>query len=106
MLSKVLNIPIHGDGAYLRGNTYNFLSPAAPFLVINIGGGHLVSLLDFIGQIKAALGRRAKRNYLGVQPGDVSKTEASAEFLDVLIGYRPRTPVSIGMRVLERWYRE
>jgi UDP-glucuronate 4-epimerase len=82
------------------------LSPAAPFRVVNIGGGHPTKLLTFIAEIEAALGRRAKRNYLDMQPGDVPKTEASTELLDALIGYRPHTPVAVGVREFVGWYRD
>ncbi len=82
------------------------LSPAAPFRVVNIAGGQPVSLLSFIEEIETALGRPAKRNYLGMQPGDVPKTEASPKLLEALTGYRPRTPVSDGVRQFVRWYRD
>ncbi|MGH9806773.1 MAG: NAD-dependent epimerase/dehydratase family protein [Terriglobia bacterium] len=82
------------------------LSPAAPFRVVNIGGGNPVGLLTFIDEIESALGRRAKRNYMEMQPGDVRKTEASTVLLDALIGYRPQTPVSVGVRQFVRWYRD
>jgi UDP-glucuronate 4-epimerase len=82
------------------------LSPAAPFRVVNIGCGRPVSLLSYIDEIEAALGRRAQRNYMGMQPGDVPKTEASPELLEALIGYRPGTPVAQGVRQFVRWYRD
>jgi len=82
------------------------LSQAAPFRIVNIGGGQPVSLLSFIEAIEAALGQTAKRNYMDMQPGDVAKTEASTGLLDALIGYRPCTPVSVGVREFVRWYRD
>jgi UDP-glucuronate 4-epimerase len=82
------------------------LSPAAPFRIVNIGGGNPVGLLTFIHEIENALGRKAKRNYMEMQPGDVRKTEASTALLDALIGYRPQTPVSVGVRQFVRWYRD
>jgi UDP-glucuronate 4-epimerase len=78
----------------------------APFRVVNIGGGNPVSLLTFIEEIEGALGRGAKRNYMDMQPGDVQRTEASTALLDALIGYRPQTPVSVGVRQFVRWYRD
>lgn len=82
------------------------LSPAAPFRIVNIGGGNPVGLLDFIEAIETALGRRAKRRYLEAQPGDVPKTAASAKLLEALIGERPRTPVALGVAEFVRWFRD
>ncbi len=81
-------------------------SPIAPYRIVNIGGGNPVSLLDFIEEIEHALGQKAERNNMGMQIGDVTHTEASTEFLESLIGFRPATPVSVGVGEFVRWYRE
>ncbi len=81
-------------------------SPVAPYRIVNIGGGQPVSLLRFIEEVECAIGRPAKRNYMGMQTGDVTRTEASTEFLESLIGYRPVTPISVGVPEFVRWYRE
>jgi UDP-glucuronate 4-epimerase len=81
------------------------LSPVAPYRVVNIGGGHPVSLMEFIEEIEGALGRKAKRNYLEMQLGDVERSEASPRLLEALTGFRPNTPVSIGVGEFVRWYR-
>lgn len=82
------------------------LSPAAPFRIINIGGGNPVGLLDFIAAIEAALGRTARRQYVQAQPGDVPNTAASTTLLEALIGDRPRTPVARGVAEFVRWFRD
>ena len=102
-LVRLCDVP-PSDGGSVPG--IDSLSPAAPFRVVNIGGGCPVGLLSFIEEIEAALGRRAKRNFLGMQPGEVPHTEASVDLLDALIGYRPRTPISVGVREFVRWYRD
>lgn len=81
-------------------------SPVGPYRVVNIGGGHPVSLLRFVEEIERTLGRQAKRNYMDMQMGDVPRTEASTEFLEALIGYRPATPLSVGVGEFVRWYRQ
>src|SRR5262249_53880269 len=63
-------------------------SPVAPYRIVNIGGRQPVSLLRFIEEIENALGRKAERNYMDMQPGDVPRTEASTQFMESLIGYR------------------
>ena len=82
------------------------LSPAAPFRVVNIGNGSPIKLDDFITEIERCLGRKAIRNNLPMQPGEVVKTWADAGLLEALTGYRPATPISVGVPAFVRWYRE
>lgn len=82
------------------------LSPAAPFRVVNIGNSEKVRLLDFVEAIEQELGRKAIRNYMPMQTGDVPATWADASLLEQLTGYRPQTPVREGVARFVRWYRE
>jgi UDP-glucuronate 4-epimerase len=82
------------------------LSPVAPFRVVNIGGGTPVELLAFIEEIEKSVGKKALRNYMPMQPGDVPRTIASAELLQKLTGFTPKTPVSTGVANFVRWFRE
>jgi UDP-glucuronate 4-epimerase len=81
-------------------------SPAAPYRVVNIGGGSCVDLDDYIGAIEAAVGRKALRENLGMQMGDVVTTQASTAVLTRLTGYRPTTNVRDGVRAFVAWYRD
>lgn len=81
-------------------------SAAAPYRIVNIGGRQPVKLLDFVEEIERAIGRKAIRNYMDMQPGDVVRTEASTHFLEALIDYRPATPLSVGIAEFIRWYRD
>ena len=81
------------------------LSPAAPFRVVNIGNGQKVRLMDFIEAIEAAAGKKAQRNYLPMQIGDVPATWADAGLLHSLTGGCPATDVRDGMRAFVEWYR-
>jgi UDP-glucuronate 4-epimerase len=81
------------------------LSPVAPWRLVNIGRGEPVRLLDFIGEIEKCLGRKAELRMLDMQPGDAPKTFASAELLQALTGYRPATPLSVGMKAFVEWHR-
>jgi UDP-glucuronate 4-epimerase len=81
------------------------LSPIAPFRVINIGRGAPIALLDFVEAIEVALGRKAERILLPMQPGDVPATFASADLLERLTGYRPATGVGEGVAKFVDWYR-
>lgn len=82
------------------------LSPAAPYRVVNIGNGQPVRLLTFIEAIEKSVGKRAERNYLPMQPGDVPATYADTTLLERLTGFRPSTPVSRGVAEFVAWYRD
>ena len=81
------------------------LSPVAPFRIVNIGGGSPVALLDFVDAVEDALGKKAVRNYLPMQKGDVPATYADGALLERLTGYRPATRVQAGVAALVEWYR-
>jgi UDP-glucuronate 4-epimerase len=82
------------------------LSPAAPYRIVNIGGGHPESLMAFIDEIERAVGKASRRNYMEMQPGDVPRTVASADVLERLTGFRPSTPIAAGVRAFVDWYRD
>lgn len=81
------------------------LSPAAPFRVVNIGNSAKVRLLDFIDAIEAEIGKKAIRNYLPMQQGDVPATWADTSLLQSLTGYSLQTPFREGVSYFVRWYR-
>lgn len=91
---------------------YRQISPAdtksrtAPYRIVNVGGGQPTELLEFIDEIERALGMKARRNYLELQPGDVLRTDASTELLETLTGFRPATPIAIGIGRFVKWYRD
>ncbi|MCX7568040.1 GDP-mannose 4,6-dehydratase [Sulfitobacter sp. F26169L] len=82
------------------------LSPVAPFRVVNIGNSEKVKLLDFIDAIEDNLGQKAKRNYMGMQTGDVPATWANADLLHKLTGYKPKTDFHDGIAKFVAWFRE
>jgi len=81
------------------------LSPAAPYRVVNIGGGQPVGLLAFIDAIERALGMPVARRLTDMQKGDVPATWASPDLLRALTGYSPTTDVDAGVRAFVEWYR-
>lgn len=90
-------------GAVPEGDS---LSPVAPFRVVNIGNSDKVRLEDFIDAIEQELGKKAIRNYMDMQPGDVPATWADASLLRTLTGYSPATDVREGVKRFVVWYRE
>ncbi|WP_343116607.1 NAD-dependent epimerase/dehydratase family protein [Ostreiculturibacter nitratireducens] len=82
------------------------LSPVAPWRVVNIGNGEKVALGDFIEAVEAATGRKAQRNLMEMQKGDVEATWADNALLQRLTGYRPETRLPEGVRAFVEWYRD
>ena len=82
------------------------LSPVAPFRIVNIGNSDKVRLEDFIDAIEQELGRKAVRNYMDMQPGDVPATWADASLLHRLTGYAPQTNIREGVQRFVAWYRD
>jgi UDP-glucuronate 4-epimerase len=80
-------------------------SPAGPYRVVNIGNSEPVNLISFIEAIERATGRETVRNYLDIQPGDVPATWADTTALEAITGFRPNTPVSVGVAHFVDWYR-
>ncbi|EJD6500955.1 GDP-mannose 4,6-dehydratase [Providencia rettgeri] len=84
-------------------------SPAtssAPYSIYNIGHGSPVNLMEFIKVIEDEIGIKAKKNYRGMQPGDVYKTFADTQDLFNVIGYKPEVGIKEGVANLVNWYRE
>jgi UDP-glucuronate 4-epimerase len=77
----------------------------APFRLYNIGNNAPVALADFIAALEDALGQRAERVLLPLQPGDVPDTYADSSRLARDVGYRPATPVTDGVARFVAWYR-
>ena len=78
----------------------------APFRIYNIGNSAPVQLADFIAAIEVALGKKAIRELLPLQPGDVPDTYADVSELARAVGYRPTTSVADGVAKLVAWYRQ
>lgn len=82
------------------------LSPVAPFRIVNIGNSDKVRLMDYIEAIEDALGKKAIRNYMPMQAGDVPATWANADLLHSLTGYKPQTDFRDGVAQFVKWYRD
>jgi UDP-glucuronate 4-epimerase len=80
------------------------LSPVAPFRILNIGNTKKVYLLDFINALERELGKKAIRNYMPMQKGDVKMTVSDTTLLKKLTGYNPKTDYKIGIKNFLKWY--
>ena len=78
----------------------------APYKIYNIGNNSPVGLMEFIGAIEKCLGKKAKKNFLPMQPGDVPKTYADIDDLMKAVGFRPSTSIGEGIRKFVTWYKK
>ena len=81
-------------------------SSSAPYRIYNIGNSSPVKLGAYIEAIENALGLKAEKELLPMQPGDVADTCAGVGELAAAVGYKPATPVSVGIARFVEWYRE
>lgn len=88
------------------GDTPDPASSKAPYRLYNIGNNQPVELMYFIECIEKALGKTAKKNFLPLQPGDVERTYADIEALSDAVGFRPSTPIEVGIDRFVAWYKE
>ena len=88
------------------GNRSPATSASAPFAVYNIGSNNPIELLRYIEVLEDALGKKAQKQFLPMQPGDVAETYADVSALARDVDYRPSTPVEVGVRRFVDWYRD
>ncbi|MCK5170430.1 MAG: NAD-dependent epimerase [Bacteroidales bacterium] len=77
----------------------------APYKIYNIGNSTPVKLNDFIEAIEKALNKKAERNLMPIQPGDVEKTWADVTDLIDDLGYKPATDINYGVNEFIKWYK-
>tara|TARA_B100001063_G_C16514420_1_gene428527 strand:- start:209 stop:688 length:480 start_codon:yes stop_codon:yes gene_type:complete len=80
------------------------LSPVAPFRILNIGNTRKVYLLDFLNALEKEIGKKAIRNYMPMQKGDVKITLSDTSLLKKLTGYNPKTYYKTGIKKFLKWY--
>jgi UDP-glucuronate 4-epimerase len=78
----------------------------APYRVLNIGGSSPVELMRYIEVLEETLGKKAMKNMMPMQPGDVVATCADAADLETVTGFRPQISIEEGIRRFVEWYRE
>jgi UDP-glucuronate 4-epimerase len=84
----------------------NPATSSAPYRLYNIGNHQPIELSAFIEAIEKALGMKAKKNLLPMQAGDVLATYADISTLQSAIGFRPSTPIEVGVKNFVDWYRQ
>jgi UDP-glucuronate 4-epimerase len=78
----------------------------APWRIYNIGNSKPVQLMDYIKALEKTLGKKAKINFLPLQPGDVPDTYANVDNLKKEFNYKPSTSVISGVSNFVKWYKD
>jgi len=102
---RVLDNPPQGN-PHWTGRTPDPSSSKAPYKIYNIGNSAPVKLTDFIEAIEQALGRKANKRMLPLQPGDVPATWADVSDLAENFNYRPATAIQEGISRFVDWYKD
>ena len=97
---------ISGSNPTWSGDNPDPSTSYAPYRLYNIGNNNPVELLKFIEVIEDCLGRKAEKNFLPIQAGDVPATYADIDDLIKDVGFKPSTPIEEGIKKFVGWYKE
>lgn len=86
------------------GNAPDAATSYAPYKLYNIGNNKPVELMRFIEILENCLGKKANKNLLSIQPGDVPSTYADVDDLIHDIGFKPATTIETGIKRFVEWY--
>ena len=100
---RVAQRPAEPDATW-SGDTPDPARSRAPFRIFNIGNGQPQSLMKYIEALEDCLGRKARKEFLPMQPGDMPNTFADTGALEKAIGLKPATPLRQGVRQFVDWY--
>ncbi|TAJ34589.1 MAG: NAD-dependent epimerase [Nitrospirae bacterium] len=102
---RALDKPATPDPKW-SGETPDPGTSSGPYRIYNIGNHQPVDLMRFIELLEGTIGKKAQKNLLSLQPGDVPETYADVDDLVNDVGFKPDTPVEVGIRRFVQWYRD
>ncbi|MHC4232995.1 MAG: NAD-dependent epimerase [Planctomycetota bacterium] len=102
---RVIDHPAKGNSDW-SGQSPDPSCSKAPYKIYNIGNSNPVELMDFIEAIEQALGKKAQKNMMPIQPGDVPATWADVDDLVEDLDYQPNTAVQEGVQRFIDWYKD
>jgi UDP-glucuronate 4-epimerase len=102
---KVIDNPATTNSSFDTSNP-DPSSSLAPYRIYNIGNNAPLSLMTFIETIEDALGKKAEKNFMPMQDGDVVSTYADVSGLMRDFEYKPNTPLAKGVGEFVTWYRD
>ena len=103
-LLRIVFKPATPDDSF-NTNKPNPSTSWAPHRIFNIGNSNPTKLMDYIQAIEKCIGVEAKKEFLPLQMGDVPSTASSCSELESWIGFKPQTPISVGVAKFVDWYR-
>jgi len=110
-IDDIIEGVVRGMGRLPEGNTdWSGDAPdpgtsSAPYRLYNIGNNNPVELIKFIEVIEDALGKKAKKEMMDIQPGDVAATYADVDDLIKDVGFKPDTPIEVGIKRFVEWFK-
>ncbi len=102
---KVLDQPAEPDTNW-NAKAPDPATSSAPYRIYNIGNSQPINLMRYIEVLEKCLGRKAIVDFQPMQPGDVPETYADTTELEKAVGYKPDTPIEIGVKRFVEWYLE
>ena len=108
-------IPIYGDGSMMRDFTYiddiidgtvAAMNRCAGFNIYNLGESQPITVNDLVTEIEKALGKKATKEYIPLQPGDVERTFADVSKAARELSYTPSTNIQLGLKNFTTWLRQ
>jgi len=114
-IEKEKPIPIYGDGSMMRDFTYiddiidgtvSAIEQCDGYHLYNLGESRTISVNDLVTELEKALGKKAKKELLPPQPGDVEKTCADVTRAINELGYNPSTDLQTGLKKFVTWLRD
>ena len=85
---------------------FNTSMSNAPYKIFNIGNGNSISLIKYVKTLEDVLGIKAIINFMDMQQGDVTSTDADNSALDKWVGFKPSTQIEKGVKSFVDWYKE
>ncbi len=76
-----------------------------PYRIVNIGNSTSINLMKFIDTLETEIGIKSKKNFLGMQLGDVKRTNADTKYIEELTNYKAQTNLSNGIKSFINWYK-
>jgi UDP-glucuronate 4-epimerase len=104
-LIRLLDKPAKGDLEF-NPEVPNPSTSWAPHRIFNIGNSNPTPLMDYIEAVEQALGVKAEKLMMPMQPGDVPATAADTSALEKWVNFKPKTPVKVGVAKFVAWYRD
>ena len=100
---RVLDQPAEPNSNW-DGRAPDPATSSAPYRIYNIGNSRPTNLMRYIEVLEQCLGEKAIIDFQPLQPGDVPETYADTSELEKAVGYRPGTPIEVGVKGFVDWY--